>query len=166
MSKTLVMIRHAHRDNSQRELDNGLDEKGLEQAKYLRRFFQARFKPEDLKKGLWLVSSPKLRCKETLIPLAKETDRPIDAHPGLDEQSGRESSAAFHERVKGFLAEWKQSKVATTILCSHGDWLPVAALLLLGLPLDMKKGAWLEIDWDGGSAQLKWHIPGFRAFYG
>ena len=165
MSKTLVMIRHAHRDTSRREADDGLDEKGVEQAKSLRRFFQARFNPDDLSRGLWLVSSPKIRCQETLAPIAKLMDRPIDTHPGLDEQIGREPAPAFLARIEGFLAEWRQSKVETTVLCSHGDWLPAASLKLLGLGLEMKKGSWLELEWENGSARLKWYIPGFKPFY-
>src|SRR6185312_11499052 len=43
MTKTLVLCRHAHRDNSRRELDNGLTDKGREQAKNIRRFFGDRF---------------------------------------------------------------------------------------------------------------------------
>src|SRR4029079_6552406 len=90
MTKTLVLCRHGHRDNTKRELDNGLTDKGREQAKSIKRFFSERFSDEDLKKGVWFVSSPKLRCIETLQPTAKGLDRPVDAHPDLDEQSSRE----------------------------------------------------------------------------
>ena len=58
MSKTLVFIRHSHRDNTQRELDNGLSEKGQDQAKAIRRFFMDRFAAEKFDQGLWLVSNP------------------------------------------------------------------------------------------------------------
>src|SRR5262245_33981006 len=71
MQKTLILIRHGHRDNSRRELDNGLTEKGQSQAKNIRRFFAERFSGDEIGKGLWLVSSPKVRCMETLQPTAK-----------------------------------------------------------------------------------------------
>jgi broad specificity phosphatase PhoE len=165
MSKTLVLIRHAHRDNSVRELDNGLSDKGREQAKNLKRFFQGRFSEDDFKKGLWFVSSPKLRCVETLQPAAKTLNRPVDAHPGLDEQGDRESMGAFQARIQRFLREWIESKIALTVLCSHGDWLPLATHSLLGLHQEFKKGAWLEVEAEGTLVRLKWYVPSFKAFF-
>mgnify|MGYP000028692002 CR=1 FL=1 len=162
MVKTLVMIRHGQRDNSRRELDNGLDDKGREQAKALKHFFQKRFSDVDPEKALWLASSPKLRCIETLAPIAKALGRSVDSHPGLDEQAMRESGTAFADRVQAFLKEWNRSKVPLTVISSHGDWLPLAAYSLLGLHLDVKKGSWLEIEWDSQRAFLKWYIPSFK----
>jgi broad specificity phosphatase PhoE len=165
MSKTLVLIRHGHRDNGRRELDNGLTDKGREQAKNIKRFFAERFSAEDITRGLWFVSSPKLRCMETLLPTAKACDRPVDANPDLDEQGTKENSSGFEARVKRFLSEWSSSKAGITVLCSHGDWLPLATAQLLGFHHEFKKGSWLEIEWESGSAYLKWYVPGFRAFY-
>lgn len=166
MAKTLILIRHAHRDNTRRELDNGLSDKGRDQARALRRFFSDRFQPEDFKNGLWLVSSPKLRCVETLQPMAKAAEAQVDLHPGLDEQAVRESGSAFQARVKSFLNEWQASNIPVTVLCSHGDWLPVAFSELLNLHLEPKKGSWLEIEWEpGAGAALKWFIPSFKQFY-
>jgi broad specificity phosphatase PhoE len=165
MQKSLILIRHAHRDNSRREIDNGLDEKGREQAKCIRRFFTERFSKEDLAGGLWLLSSPKIRCVETLQPLAKILDRSVDIHPELDEQSGKESAKAFSDRVAGFLKEWKESRIPLTVACSHGDWLPLATQQLMGWPQMFKKGAWFEVEWDAGCGDLQWYIPTFKAFY-
>jgi broad specificity phosphatase PhoE len=165
MQKTLVLIRHAHRDNTQRELDNGLSEKGRDQAKAVKRFFTERFSKEEAGKGLWLVSSPKLRCVETLQPIAKGIERPVDIHPGLDEQGSRESIKAFEGRVQAFLHEWAESKMEITILCSHGDWLPAAALGLLGLHQEFKKGSWLELESDGSAPLLRWYVPTFKHFF-
>jgi broad specificity phosphatase PhoE len=162
--KTLVLVRHAHRDNTRRELDNGLSEKGAEQAKAIRKFGLSRFSREDLMAGVWLVSSPKLRCVETLAPLAKGWERKIDIHPNLDEQSEKEKPAQFHERVKNFLHEWTEAKIPLTILCSHGDWLPLAISELLSIHIEPKKGSWNELDWVSGSVQLKWSIPTFKHF--
>ncbi len=165
MQKTLVLVRHAHRDNSKREVDNGLDEKGREQAKALKKFFSERFSKDELGKGLWLVSSPKLRCIETLQPIAKSMDRAVDVHPSLDEQSARENLKAFEARIQGFLREWMESKVLLTVLCSHGDWLPLAAQQLVGVPQSFKKGAWLELEWDSVRAEIRWYIPTFKPLF-
>src|ERR1700722_14595820 len=99
MSKTLILIRHGHRDTARRELDNGLDDKGREQAKAIKRFFGERFQPEEYKRGLWFVSSPKLRCVETLQPAAKLFERPVDVNPDLEEQGPREGAAGLNQRV-------------------------------------------------------------------
>jgi broad specificity phosphatase PhoE len=165
MAKTLILVRHGHRDTARRELDNGLSDKGREQARAIRRFFTDRFKPDDFKRGLWLVSSPKVRCVETLQPLAKEINRPVDIHPALDEQGSKESAKAFLDRVHGFLQEWEQSPSELTVLASHGDWLPVAIGHLLGLPQEVKKGSWLELEKVDGGAALRWYIPSFKHFY-
>lgn len=165
MQKTLILIRHAHRDNTQRELDNGLSEKGREQAKAIKRFFTERFSKDELGKGLWLVSSPKVRCVETLQPIAKVIERPVDIHPGLDEQGARESIKAFDARLDGFLKEWSESKAALTILCSHGDWLPTATARLFGFHQEFKKGAWFELESDGSAHQIRWYIPTFKHFF-
>lgn len=164
MVKTLVMLRHAHRDTAQRELDNGLSERGREQAKAIRKFFTARFDSKDLGSGLWLVSSPKVRCVETVGPIAKMLNRPVDIHPDLGEQMASEEQKSLSTRVDSFLDEWRDSKAQMTVLCSHGDWLPVACFRLLGLELDIKKGSWLEIEADSGRIRLKWWIPTFKHF--
>lgn len=165
MVKTLILIRHGHRDNSRRELDNGLDDKGREQAKAIKRFYTSRFSKDAEKNGLWLVSSPKIRCVETLAPIAKSIDRPVDIHPALDEQGGKESRGAFQSRIQSFLQEWTKSQAALTLVSSHGDWLPLAVQELLGLQVDPKKGSWFEVEWNSGSAALKWYIPTFKHFF-
>lgn len=159
--KTLVFIRHAHRDTAVRSRDNGLSDKGKNQAKALKKYFVSRF---DHPESLWLVSSPKKRCQETLGPIAGVGPYEIDVHPDLDEQGSGESSQKLEERVQHFLNEWRQAPQEITLVCSHGDWLPIAVSQLLGIRCDFKKGGWLEIEWDG-SAQLKWFIPTFKPFF-
>lgn len=165
MTKTLVLCRHAHRDNSRRELDNGLDDKGRDQAKNIRRFMSERFSANDFKDGLWFVSSPKVRCLETLAPSAKDFERPVDTHPDVDEAHAKESVMALEERVRRFLKEWSTSKVGFTVVCSHGDWLPLATMQLLGIHHEFKKGSWMELEWLAGRAYLKWYVPNFKHFY-
>jgi broad specificity phosphatase PhoE len=168
MAKLLVLIRHGHRDNSVRELDNGLSEKGQGQARLLKKFFVSRFQPEDLKKGVWFVSSPKKRCIETLSPMAKAIDRTVDVHPDLLEQTGKENLSVFQGRVQKFIKEWRESKTEVTVVCSHGDWLPLATMELMGVPLDFKKGQWTEFSLEvgAGKAELKWNVPSFKSLIG
>lgn len=165
MRKTLVLIRHAHRDTSQRALDNGLSEKGREQARWLKRFFTERFKVESFNDGLWIASSPKLRCLETVMPMAKAVGRSVDPHPDLDEQGARESRGAFELRIQSFLREWENSEVAIAIACSHGDWLPLAIHRVLGISGEMKKGSWFEVETEANFTTLKSYIPTFKYFY-
>jgi broad specificity phosphatase PhoE len=161
MSKTLVLIRHAHRDTAIRSKDNGLSDKGKGQARALKKYFASRFeKPQ----SVWLVSSPKKRCLETLAPISAVGNYEIDVNPDLDEQGDGESMAKFEERIQHFIKEFQQMPQEMTLVCSHGDWLPMAVFHLLGVRCDFKKGAWFEIEWDG-SAQLKWFIPTFKPFY-
>jgi broad specificity phosphatase PhoE len=163
MEKNLILIRHGHRDNSRRELDNGLDEKGKTQAKNIRRFFLKRF--EDQEGGIWIASSPKRRCTETVLPLALDMKLPIDVHPGLDEQAPGESGEKFQSRVQKFLRGWIEEGPGITVACSHGDWIPVAVYHLLGVQSDPKKGSWTEVTWSGGRATLKWYLPTFKQFF-
>lgn len=165
MDKLLIMVRHGQRDTSQRELDNGLNDKGRDQARLLRRFFELRFDSDDLKSGLWVVSSPKRRCVETLTPIAKGIDREVDIHPDLDELGAKETMAAGQARIQRFLTEWRQSNAAITVLCSHGDWLPLATQQLMGVDLSFKKGSWLELEWADDRANLRWMIPSFKAIF-
>ena len=97
MTKTLVLIRHAHRDvPSDRTKDNGLSERGQEQIKKLLKFYKSRF---ELLPAL-LLSSPKKRCIETVSGIAKElqTKLGVDAH--LDEQGTQETAALMSARIE------------------------------------------------------------------
>ena len=99
-----------------------------------------------------------------MAPIATIGNYEIDVNPDLDEQANNEQLAKFEQRVQHFLKEWLQMPHEITLACSHGDWLPMAVFHLLGVRCDFKKGAWLELEWDG-SAQLKWFIPTFKPFY-
>src|SRR5258708_4894658 len=108
MKKTLVLIRHAHRDNTVRSKDNGLSEKGREQARWLKKFYFKRF-GDNQTGGVWLASSPKKRCIETVSAIAAEMGKTVDLNPDLDEQSNQESIEKFEGRVAHFLKDWKDS---------------------------------------------------------
>lgn len=133
----LVLVRHAHRDTSHgRDRDNGLSAKGKKQAAVFAAW-AAESLPLD---KTAMASSPKVRCMETLEPLG----RPIRRWESLGEQRPKESDSAFRKRVAGAIEAALRKKAKAVVLCSHGDWLPVAADVLTGHPFDWKKGAWKE----------------------
>ncbi len=167
MRKQLIFVRHAHRDTSQRSLDNGLSEKGKRQARWIKKFALSRFAPDEVKDlKATLLSSGKKRCLETLEPLAEAWKLKVEIKSELMEHSAQESHEAFKMRIEDFLSWWINSGPALLFVSSHGDWLPVACQRLLGIPVEMKKGAWLEIEWEEGAAFLTWYVPSFKAFYG
>ncbi len=164
--KRLVMIRHAHRDTADRSQDNGLSKKGLEQAQRLRIFFQRRFSEHGVEGGFQYFTSPKLRCQETMkhaIPRERRSEIILDAR--LSERSSGESLQEFKGRILNFFEDWRESSASTTLVCSHGDWIPVALQLLFGVTWEIKKGSWVELADDGSQTQLKWYIPTFKYFF-
>ncbi len=157
----LVLIRHAHRETLDRSADNGLSPKGKDQAKRLSEFFRKRFmeqrswSPSD-----WvLLSSPKRRCIETLKPWESQFNIGVQIKPELDEKLEEEDAEAFVERVRdalNFLAAMSASK--NVIICSHGDWIPTAANILTGSDLELKKGAWLELEPALNKWKVRWLV--------
>jgi broad specificity phosphatase PhoE len=142
--RRLVLVRHAHRDNSLRSLDNGLSEVGRKQAEKLATHFKKNF---ELSNCSWL-SSPKRRCIETLAPMAGEK---LLVVPLLNEQESAESFVNFQSRVSEFLDNWKASSSPLTIASSHGDWIPEAILQTTRLRTEIGKSGWacLSIDESG-----------------
>jgi broad specificity phosphatase PhoE len=133
--KILYLIRHAHRDKPRGQaFDNGLSPKGKLQAKRIRKKLG--------KTHGTLISSPKIRCKETLMPLSKKLGTSLRLDPHLLEQF--ESKALFEKRIQGFFRSWKRSKSKVTFACSHGDWIPTFTKLFLGNSIALRKGGWME----------------------
>lgn len=88
----------------------------------------AEFKP-------WrVVSSPYLRCMETVAPLAAALGLPVEPNDGLAEGS---NTAAVH-LVQALAAE-------DVVLCSHGDVIP-AVLRALDAEYDLGLGASPRIE--------------------
>lgn len=166
MEKRLILIRHAHRDTSDRSLDNGLSRKGQRQAGRIVRYGEKLILPEDYRKlNGEMVSSPRKRCLETVQDLAKSWKASVNVAKDLDERGETETSAAFMERIHRFLVAWQKNPCHLTIICGHGDWLPLAIFHLIGLSVEMKKGAWLEIEWTHCHGELSSYIPSFKPFY-
>jgi 8-oxo-dGTP diphosphatase len=108
-----------------------------------------------------LVSSPSLRCVQTLEPLAERTGLPIGIDDRLDE-------GAPYEPVLELLAELAELADGA-VLCSHGDVIPetIDALVRRGLdvrsPADWRKASvWvLERDKHGSFTRaVAWGPPG------
>jgi broad specificity phosphatase PhoE len=140
MSRWQLYIRHAHRDTSDRSMDNGLSSKGHEQGRQLAEHLASlgpQYKPQ------FIYSSPKRRCIETANWVAQWAGIPVEEDERLDEQNPSESDKTFFERIQDFVeSEKHRSKVA---YCSHGDVLPLIAKLCGFKGRDeVKKG---EIFW-------------------
>lgn len=93
-----------------------------------------------------LMSSPYLRCRQTLEPLSTVTGLGILDEPGLAEDSPLEASLAVLE-----------SAPDGAVMCSHGDVIPMTidALLRRGMDLltpvsTVKKGSMFELFRSGG----------------
>jgi len=139
----LVLVRHAHRDVSDRTLDNGLSDKGREQVEELIDDLENESLPQS--QTFW--SSPKQRCIETLTPLSEWNEGTFTIEPLLDEQQPHENQKQFIERLQTLVAKAVALK-KTLYLCSHGDVLPELANLLVGLHVDLGKGEAVIVSQD------------------
>jgi broad specificity phosphatase PhoE len=149
--RKLILVRHAHRDTDQgRERDNGLSEKGRDQAKAIGRYYRTRFPNETP----ILLSSPKVRCIETLLPLSDKLKIDVKILEDLDEQN--DSSSDYARRIEKFFRWWKTRAPETVVACSHGDWIPTFTRAAIGTEVDLKKGGWLEIESRDGAIKLRW----------
>ncbi len=138
-SKTLVIVRHAHRDKSQgREVDNGLSEKGKKQAQEVLKFAKKHFPRCEIT----LLSSPKKRCVQTLRPIAKWKGISIHHNDALGECGEREGVKHFRDRTRAFHKWWVSQGPEITFACTHGDWVPAFYFSNFKKIQYLKKGAW------------------------
>jgi len=149
-TRRLILIRHAHRDNSIREIDNGLSDTGKAQAITLAKHFSELASS----KSVIFETSPKLRCQETLAPLANSLKASVSINSLLDEQLSQESRLVFESRVRDYMVSWSKSHSALTIACSHGDWIPAALKEVTGLNLELGKSGWIILSYS----ESKWTI--------
>lgn len=155
MVKQLVLVRHAHRDTEVRTRDNGLSKKGQAQAKSLVSFLR-QFTDEVPVRAL---TSPKLRCQETLAPIVSKLNVPLEVDLRLSETGIAETSRQVHLRVREFLDEWEYQGEGIWIACSHGDVLPIVSELLWSHPIFLKKAAVMVIGKDGKNLpELRWLV--------
>ena len=120
----VYLVRHANAGNRYEwtglELERPLTRSGRRQADAIAQ----RLRTERVTR---LLSSPYLRCRQTLEPLATALDLPIEITPELAEGLDFNAVVELLERLP------EQS-----VLCSHGDVIPavVRALQWRGLVLD------------------------------
>ena len=117
-NKILIIIRHATRS----KLNSELSPLGRRQAEEIRKFTTKKGLTE--LKPLLLLSSPKIRCIQTLRPLADDLGVKVTVTEILDEQSRPESDGNFIRRIYRFYRWWRIQEVACCIICTHGDWIP------------------------------------------
>jgi broad specificity phosphatase PhoE len=159
--RTLIIVRHAHRDKDLgREADNGLSGKGKRQAERIRMHFVAcGYADRARKQEVVFASSPKRRCVETLLPLVGGAERSIEVLDCLDE------GEPLRRKVDEFVAWWEKRAAfaGLVVACSHGDWIPEAAREICGQPIELKKGAWLRVEFfDDGDVRSFEVIQRFR----
>lgn len=151
MKRTLIILRHAHRETSSgRDQDNGLSARGKVQARRVYRYFKNRFpgqKPV-------LLSSPKARCIQTLLPLSDKLGVEMKVLDLINEQDG--TTRAFALRVEKFLHWWKKKGPALLVVCSHGDWIPLFTQKAIGACIDLKKAGWAEFESESSQVRLRW----------
>lgn len=155
MAVTLYIVRHAHRNKPKGSaFDNGLSPKGLKQAQQLTAYFKKNLGTNRVQ----IISSPKKRCIETVSPFAKLCKKEILVLTALSERrtrSSRETNTAFEKRIKKVMKQIATGSYGrTVILCSHGDWIPVAAKQLFKISLNLEKGGLIEVAFKRRTPKL------------
>lgn len=75
-----------------------------------------------------ILSSPYVRCRQTVQPLAEALGLEVEDHPALAEGAGARKVSDLLADVAG----------TTTVLCSHGDVIPTALEVLKRLGVDFR----------------------------
>lgn len=143
---TIWLVRHAKAGSrsswSGKDSDRPLAPKGFDQATAI---------TDHLAGGsvTRVVSSPSLRCQQTVEPLAGTLGLAVEVHDALDEGQG--PSAAL-ELIDAFASDGTHA-----VLCSHGDVIPelLAKLSRRGVelsdPRDCAKGSIWQLEVRNGT---------------
>jgi 8-oxo-dGTP diphosphatase len=110
-----------------------LTKKGRRQSEAL----VAKFRELDVAR---VISSPYVRCVQTVRPLALDRGLPVDTSDVLAEGAATSDVLALLEELAS----------TPTVLCSHGDVIPALVLHLVELGAGIKG----ERDWKKGSTWL------------
>lgn len=139
---TLHLVRHGAAGNRERwerpDEERPLTAKGRGQAAAVAAAL-GPLRPERI------LSSPYLRCIETVEPLAHSLDLGIKAHAALAEGANRGEISRLLDDVAG----------TTAVLCSHGDVIPTTLDMLRSMgvelrsPYECKKGSTWTVGHDG-----------------
>lgn len=129
----LYLVRHAKAGERRlwegSDVDRPLSKKGWKQAEAVGKRLE-KLGPTDL------LSSPYVRCTQTLEPLGRRLQRPVAVEPRLSED----------EPVEPVL-ELLQEVVVGAVLCSHGDIIPAVIQALksggtaIRTPVDWRKAS-------------------------
>jgi 8-oxo-dGTP diphosphatase len=136
----LIVVRHgiakAKPAWSGPDLDRPLISKGERQAKAISACL-SRYRP------VRIVSSPSLRCRQTVEPLATTLRLPVEHAKGLATDAGSTAVGVIHQLVRSGLTS------STVVLCTHREVLAEALPALareFGLTLPHRppgaKGSW------------------------
>lgn len=158
MSKTIILIRHAHRDTTDRELDNGLSDKGFKQVDILKKWLPEKIKNLE-PSAVISITSPKKRCIETITPVARRTLSSVEVWDDLDEQTSDENHEKFWERIERTIQKIHKRSEDVVVVCSHGDYLPLFIFHLLGVKLELNKAGVCALDVDG---KLLFYLPSLK----
>ncbi|MDH3261175.1 MAG: histidine phosphatase family protein [Acidimicrobiia bacterium] len=149
---TLYLVRHAKAGErrSWKGDDRGrpLSKRGLRQAKRL----VGALGGHSIDR---LLTSPYVRCRQTLEPIAKNRGLTIEERPELEE----------HIPIDGALQLVKDLAGSSALLCSHGDVIPalIDRLQQEGMevsgPTDTKKGSVWVIKTQGGRLVRADYLP-------
>ena len=151
---TISLVRHAHAGSrsswTEADLDRPLNAKGRDQANAIAALLRRR----PVRR---LLSSPALRCQQTVAPLVHHLGLELELHDALAE--GAPPEAAF-TLVDGLVTADTEA-----VLCTHGDIIPevIARLADAGVPLDgpptCAKGSIWELDVHDGRVVAARYIP-------
>ena len=106
-----------------------------------------------------ILTSPYVRCVQTVRPLADATGLEIVEHPALAEGEG---GKATRDLIRSLIG-------TNTVLCSHGDVIPAALQWMVdkGMTLksdfDCKKGSTWEVTVRGGVFHKASYLPPLEA---
>jgi len=153
--KTLILVRHAHRDKDQGAgFDNGLSEKGQDQARKIGAHFATRLEGSNPV----FLTSPKKRCVETIQAIYKAVlkDTKNVKAPKVEELLGE--GPYIDDRVEKFFDWWKDEASDLVVACSHGDWIPTFVHFTVGIDIPLKKAAYVQLNLVGSRPMLTWLV--------
>jgi len=120
----VLMFRHAERENSGSS-NPPLSARGLKQAQKLVEEIDLTILPRPTK----LLSSPKLRARQTFQQIQDKLGVEIQIHPDLDERHNFESADLFVRRIQRFLSYLEQNP-GVIFFVTHLDWIEEALRLI------------------------------------
>ena len=140
--RPVYLVRHAKAGKREAWVENDLlrplSRKGRVQAEGLVDLFQGREIDQ-------VMTSPSLRCVQTVRPLALSRSLPIGEHDELAEGASIDDALSF-----------ARSSGGSVVMCSHGDVIPSLVQTLVSCGIEMvdppawKKGSTWILERDGG----------------